>query len=392
MFFERKIYKTLSEHAEQSQVSIITGLRRTGKTTLVKQLLVDYFPNNSIYFDLERLDNRNLFNDSNFENIILALKQRGVNFSSKVAIAIDEAQFLPNLPSVVKYLYDNYNIKFIITGSSSYYIKNLFTESLAGRKKIFELYPLDFGEFLTFKSIPWTPYNYNEQAFQQHDYDRLKGYYDEYLNFGGMPEVVLTDAITQKTDLLEDLISSYINIDIKWLSDFKNADTIRNLLIMLASRTATKLDFAKISALTGLSKPTVTNYIEMFEKTYLIQRISVASKNPDREIVKAKKLFFCDNGILNRLAKVSGGVLFENAIYNQLHHFGALSYYALKTGHEIDFILNNDNAFEVKETATPADWQQLIKLSKNMGITNLTIISNNPPLNVEKVIWGGSIK
>ena len=392
MFLERKIYKTLCEHAIQPQVSIITGLRRTGKTTLVKQLLVDYFPNNSIYFDLERLDNRNLFNNSNYENIILALKQRGVNFSSQVAIAIDEAQFLPNLPSVVKYLYDNYNIKFIITGSSSYYIKNLFTESLAGRKKIFELYPLDFGEFLTFKSIPWTPFNYNEQAFQQHDYERLKGYYDEYLNFGGMPEVVLTDAIIQKTDILEDLISSYINIDIKWLSDFKNAITIRNLLIMLASRTATKLDFAKISALTGLSKPTVTNYIELFEKTYLIQRISVASKNPDREIVKAKKLFFCDNGILNRLAKVSGGVLFENAIYNQLHHFGALSYYALKTGHEIDFILNNENAFEVKETATPADWQQLIKLAKNMGISNLTIISNNPPRNVDKVIWGGSIK
>jgi predicted AAA+ superfamily ATPase len=341
MYFERKIYKDLIEHAKQKQVTIITGLRRTGKTTLVKKLLGEYFPDNSIYFDLERLDNRNLFNDTNYENIILALKQRGINFGIQAAIAIDEAQLLPNLPSVVKYLYDNYNIKFIITGSSSYYLKNLFSESLAGRKKIFELYPLDFGEFLTFKSVTWTPFNIKEKAFQQNDYERLKGYYDEYLNFGGMPEVVLTGAIIQKTDILEDLISSYINIDIKWLSDFKNADSIRNLLIMLASRTANKLDYAKISALTGLSKPTVTNYIELFEKTYIIQRIPVTSKNPDREIVKAKKLFFCDNGILSRLAKVSGGVLFENAIYNQLHHFGTLNYYALKTGHEIDFILNN---------------------------------------------------
>ncbi len=333
-----------------------------------------------------------MFNDSNYENIILAFKQRGINFDNQVAIAIDEAQLLPNLPSVIKYLYDNYNIKFIITGSSSYYLKNLFSESLAGRKKIFELYPLDFGEFLTFKSITWTPFNFKKKAFQHNDYERLKGYYDEYLNFGGMPEVVLTGAIIQKTDILEDLISSYINIDIKWLSDFKNADSIKNLLVMLASRTATKLDFAKISALTGLSKPTVTNYIELFEKTYIIQRISVISKNPDREIVKAKKLFFCDNGILNRLAKVSGGVLFENAIYNQLHHFGTLNYYALKTGHEIDFILNNTNAFEVKETATPPDWLKLVKLSKNIGLNNYTIISNHPPRNVENVIWGGSIK
>ncbi len=392
MFFERKIHAALVEHAKQPQVSIITGLRRTGKTTLVKKLLDEYFQNNSVYFDLERLDNRNLFNDPNYENIILALKQRGINFDSQLAIAIDEAQLLPNLPSVVKYLYDNYSIKFIITGSSSYYLKNLFSESLAGRKKIFELYPLDFGEFLTFKSVAWTPFNFSKQVFQQNDYERLQGYYNEYLNFGGMPEVVLTDAINQKTDILEDLISSYINIDIKWLSDFKNANNIRNLLIMLASRTASKLDFAKISALTGLSKPTVTNYIELFEKTYIIQRIAVTSKNPDREIVKAKKVFFCDNGILNRLAKVSGGVLFENAIYNQLHHFGILNYYALKTGHEIDFVLNNSHAFEVKETATPADLQQLIKLSKNIGLNNYTIISNHPPRNVENVIWGGSIK
>jgi len=392
MYFERKIYKSLIEHSKQPQATIITGLRRTGKTTLVRKLLAEYYPDNSIYIDLERLDNRNLFNDSNYENIILALKQRGIIFSSPLAIAIDEVQLLTNLPSVIKYLYDNYPVKFIITGSSSFYLKNLFSESLAGRKKIFELYPLDFGEFLTFKSISWAPFDFNEKAFQQHDYERLKGYYDEYLDFGGMPEVVLASAIIQKNDILEDLISSYINIDIKWLSDFKNADSIRNLLIMLASRTATRLDFAKISALTGLSKPTVTNYIELFEKTFLIHRISVTAKNPDREIVKAKKLFFCDNGILNRLAKVSGGVLFENAVYNQLQHFGTLNYYARKTGHEIDFILNNNDAFEVKETATPADLQQLIKLSDNIGLSNYSIISNHPPRNVENVIWGGSIK
>ncbi len=392
MFFERKIYKSLQDHAIQQQVTLITGLRRTGKTTLLKQLLHDFFPKNSIYFDLERLDNRSLFSEKNYDNIILAIKQRGVDTTKKMVIAIDEAQLLPNLPSVVKYLYDTYGIKFIITGSSSYYLKNLFSESLAGRKKIFELYPLDFGEFLTFKSIEWIHSEKLDIQFQLDEYERLKEFYNEYIEFGGFPDVVLTNIENQKRDLLEDIISSYINIDIKWLSDFKNADVIRNLLIMTASRTGTRLDISKLSALTGLSKPTVTNYIELFEKTYLISRVPVVSKNPDREIVKAKKIFFCDNGILNSLVRVSGGVLFENAVYNQLHHFGSIGYYSLKTGHEIDFILNKKMAFEAKETATKSDLVLTTKLANNIGITDCYLICRNPPRETERTIWGGSIK
>jgi predicted AAA+ superfamily ATPase len=392
MVFERNIYSKLSEHASQKQITILTGLRRTGKSTLVKQLLKVHFPNNSIYIDLERLDNRNLFNELNYNNVVLALTQRGINFNEKATIAIDEAQLLPNLPSVVKYLYDNFDIKFIVTGSSSYYLKNLFSESLAGRKKIFELYPLTFGEFLTFKSIIFTPSPFWTLPFQQHEYELLKGFYSEFISFGGMPEVVLTNANNSKADLLEDLVSSYINIDIKWLSDFKNAETIRNLLIMLVSRTATKLDYTKLSALTGLSIPTVTNYIELFEKTYLIHRLPVVSQNPDREIVKAKKVFACDNGILNCLAKVSSGVLFENAIFNQLKQLGELKYYSLKTGKEIDFIFDSNTAIEVKETATSNDLHLLQKLAKNLSIDNCKVISNNTPRNVDNVIWGGSIK
>jgi len=65
-------------------------------------------------------------------------------------VALDEIQYVPNLPSVVKYLHDTYRIKFLLTGSSSFYLKNYFTESLAGRKVVFEMFPLTFGEFLGF--------------------------------------------------------------------------------------------------------------------------------------------------------------------------------------------------------------------------------------------------
>jgi predicted AAA+ superfamily ATPase len=166
-------------------------MRRTGKTTLIRQLLLASDIRQQVYFDLERIDNRELFSEKNYDNIVLALAQRGLVFSKKVLIAIDEIQLAPNLPSVVKYLYDHYNIKFVLTGSSSYYLKNCFSESLAGRKKIFEVYPLTFRELLRCKGIemprvsPW-----EVQPFVSATYERLKPWYEEYINFGGFPFVL----------------------------------------------------------------------------------------------------------------------------------------------------------------------------------------------------------
>jgi hypothetical protein len=392
MFYSRKIYNGLKEHASKKQATIITGLRRTGKTTLVKQLLNDLFPENSIYIDLERMDNRLLFSTPNYDAVVLALKQRGLNFDTRCIIALDEAQLVKELPGLIKYLYDNYNIKFIVSGSSSFYLKNMFSESLAGRKKIFDLYPLDFGEYLTFKSVPWRESDFIKAGFDLNEFNRLKFWYDEFIEYGGLPEVVLAEKINDKTDLLDDIISSYINIDIRWLSDFRNAENIRNLLVMLASRSGTKLDIAKISALTGISVPTVANYIELFEQTFLIHRMPVVSKNRDREIVKARKLYFSDNGIINRLAKISSGSLFENAVYNQLKHKGTLNYYSLKNGKEIDFIFNNSIAFEIKETPAYSDQKSAQKLAANLNISKVFVISRYPSVNFMQSIWGGVIK
>lgn len=82
------------------------------------------------------------------------------------------------------------------------------------------------------------------------------------------------------------------------------------------------------------------NYLELFQKSYLLTRVEVFTKNRDKEIIKAQKLYFTDNGILNRLADVSSGVQFENAVYNQLKHLDDVRYFALKTGKEIPFIAN----------------------------------------------------
>ncbi len=388
---ERIIYSELREQLSKRLITVITGLRRTGKTTIIKKLIEDFEGENKIYIDLERIDNRELFSEKNYENIITALSSRGLNFKKKTLIAVDEVQLLPSIVSVIKYLYDNYEIKFLITGSSSYYIKNLFSESLAGRKKVFELNTLSFREFLHFKDIAFSSPKGFGKKFISAEYERLKRYYDEYIRYGGFPEVVLSRTINEKKDIVGDILSSYINIDIKNISEIRDQKNIHNLLKMLAIRAGTKLDYTKLSSLTGISRPTVNNYIDLLENTYVITRISVLAKNPDREIVKAPKIYINDNGLLNQLAEVSSGVQFENTVFNQLRFNGELQYYSLKTGKEIDFILNGERAIEVKETATKQDKTQLDNLAEKIGITKKLIIARYPSPTFNDFVWGGDI-
>lgn len=391
--YPRKLYNLLKEHLDSKQITVLTGMRRTGKTTLVKKLLSDVASDNKLYIDLERIDNREIFSEKNYDAIIYTLQQRGLNIKKKIYIALDEIQLAHNIPSVLKYLYDNYNIKFIVTGSSSYYLKNLFTESLSGRKRVFELYPLDFGEFLTFKEMPYSnKESFLKKQFNPLEYERLKNYYEEYIEYGGFPEVVLTPKTNEKKDLITDIISSYINIDIKTLADFRNQESLYKLMKMLAARTCTRLEYSKLSRLTGISRITIQNYVEFLEKTYLIERKPVLAKNPDREIVKAKKIYFCDNGIMNALENVSSGVKFENAIFTQLHHKGKLSYYALKTGREIDFIMDKNIALEIKESPVEKDKSNLKELSRRLGLRTCRLVGRYPVPNFRDYIWGGEIR
>ena len=397
MYIQRKIYTDLAEHLTNRQVTVITGMRQTGKTTIVKELLKNIRSENKTFIDLEKFDNRELFNEKNYDNIVNILEQRGLNFKDKVYIALDEIQLVPNVTSVIKYLYDEFKIKFILTGSSSFYIKNMFSESLAGRKKIFELYPLSFAEMLRFNNIPNKEINFINAHFNSIEYDRLKFYYDLYVEYGGFPEVVLADKISDKKDILKDIIYSYINVDIKSLSDIRNVKNFYALIKMLAARTGTRLDYSKISSLTGISRPSLYNYIYLLEQSFLISLVPVFTKNPDREIVKAKKIFFNDNGLISVLADAGSGSKFENAVFNQLRQSGEIKYYALKNGKEIDFIYlpygeKKEIAFEAKETPTMPDLRYLENLSEQAGIKQHRLVGRKMSSNFVNYIWGGDVR
>lgn len=391
MFINRKIYPELLKHAQTPLVTVLTGMRRTGKTTLVKQILKDIPNKNSLFIDFQRLDVREMFQEKNYEAIRNNLIAQNLKPTNMI-VAIDEMQLVPESPSVIKYLYDHYGIKFIVTGSSSYYLKNLFSESLAGRKKIFELYPLDFGEFLTFKNIRFSGSIWKNVDFDNLEYNRLSSYYNEFIRFGGFPQVVLTENEADKIDNLKDILSSYISIDIKALADFSDERNIYSLVKLLANRVGNKIDYSKLSRLTGVSRPTVKNYLTFFEKTYLIHTVSVYTKNRDREIVKARKLYFCDTGLANILSEISSGAQFENTVYNQLARVGEIQYYSLKNGNEIDYILDENIALEAEETPTEDDFHKLRSISAIAKIKKFNLIGRHKSPKFKKYIWGGSIR
>jgi hypothetical protein len=391
-YYFRNLYPSLKEHFSKKQVTLLTGLRRTGKTTLVKQLIEEANTSNKIYLDFENSSNRGLFSASNYDDIIFELSRKGLDFSKKVIIAIDEVQLLPEASSTIKYLYDTYDVKFIITGSSSYYLKNLYNESLAGRKKIFELFPLDFGEYLHFNQVKFTTFDFTESKILEGEYNRLSAYYNEYIRYGGFPEVVLSKKTADKEDILNDILSSYINIDVRVLSYFRNEKSLYNLIRLMAASVGSKIDYTKISKILNLSLPTVHSYIDFLEKTYLIKRVEVISNNAERQIVKAQKVYFVDNGLANVLGALSSGAMFENAIFNQLKFFGEVNYFSLKTGKELDFVLNKKFGFEIKETPQEFDLPQLTRLSNEIGVQKGSLIGRNLSINFRNYIWGGDIR
>jgi len=389
-FYNRRIFDDLKAHLPKRQITVLTGMRRTGKTTLVRQLLSESGIKQQFYFDLERIDNRVLFAEQNYEHLVRAFQQQGADLSKPLLVAIDEIQLVPNLPSVLKYLYDNYPIKFIVTGSSSFYIKNLFSESLAGRKKIFEVYPLNFHELLAFNGLNAPNLALSEATqFVASTYQLLRPYYEEYIQYGGFPEVVLEPSVEGKKDLLQDILSAYINFDISALSDIRNPANLYKLIKLLSVRTGSRLDVSKLTSIAGISRPTVENYLYLLENSYLIRTIPVLTASPDREITKARKIYFLDNGIASAVGELSSGAKFENAVFNQLLHRGDVAYYQLKNGKEIDFIVNKEYALEVKETAVEADLKQVRDLAANLGINACYVVGRDPVKQFPAFIWGG---
>jgi len=293
-------------------------------------------------------------------------------------IFLDEIQAMPSAIKAIKYLYDHYNIKFFLTGSSSFYLKNLFPESLSGRKFVFEIFPLDFEEFLIFKN----QVHKFAKTFTQKDkqknliaYEKTKKLYEEYMQYGGFPSVVLSATNEQKKLRLNDIFKSYFEKDVKMLADFRQINAFRDLILLLMQRVGSKIEISKLSVEIGVSRETVYSFLSFLEATYFAYFMRPFSKNVDKEVSGSRKVYLCDNGFINNFAKISSGALFENSVFLNLKKYGKLNYYEKRSRGKIDFILNNKIAFEIKTKGASFDIKKLKKIAGSIGIKQCYLLT-----------------
>lgn len=386
MFKPRLIVKKIEPYYDSPEAIIITGMRRTGKTTLLNHIYDYINTGNKLLLDLENPLNRRYFEEDNYERIKSSLELLRIDFNHKAFIFLDEIQLVKNIPSVVKYFIDHYKVKFFLTGSASFYMKHLFTESLAGRKYIFELFPLSFREFLEFKESPWRIPD-GVSTVTQAVHESISLLYDEYVSFGGFPGVVLKTNIEEKERALNEIFTSFYQLEILQLGDFRKNKVIRDLMLLLAQRIGSKLDIQKVSRELGISRPTLYEYLAFLESVFFIKMIRPFSRGKNTEIRKMPKIYLCDSGLVNQLARLDPGLLFENSIFQNLRQKGQVNYYERKNGAEIDFILNKDFAYETKLTGHSSDIRRLKKISHELNMKGCYLIVRNY-CELENTIFG----
>ena len=383
----RLILEKIKPYFNSPEAIIITGMRRTGKTTLLNFLYNQIHSRNKIFIDFENPLNRRYFEEKDYERIKKNLEFLGINFNEKPYIFCDEIQFVKNFPSVAKYFIDHYKVKFFLTGSASFYLKNLFTESLAGRKYIFELYPLTFREFLIFKGVNLKIPEKIEDVTSS-IFEAVSSLYEEYILFGGFPGVVLKTSLKEKKKALEEIFTSFFQLEVVQLGDFRKNDIVRDLILLLMQRVGSRLDIQKLSRELSISRATLTNYLSFLEGTYFIKTIRPFSRGKDIEIRKMPKLYVIDSGIANHFARLDIGILFENSVFQNLAVNGeTINYYKRKSGGEIDFILNGEKAYEVKINPQQSDIKKLKELSKTLNLKEYKIVSKSYS-SLDGVIYG----
>jgi len=273
-----------------------------------------------------------------------------------VYLLIDEVQYLDNPSNFLKLLYDKFSekIKIIATGSSAFYIDKKFTDSLAGRKQLFELYTLDFEEFLNFKTSDQLLINEWSEIRQEQNYisarrNELRAWFDEYLTYGGYPSVVLSEDTEQKVVKLKELYTSFIRRDILE-AGVQQHDKFFNLLNILAHQTGSLLNMNELSNTLKISITAVENYLYVLRKCFQIHLVRPFYRNIRKELTKMPKIYFNDLGLRNIILnqflpvdqRLDKGELAENYIFirlRQLYEKDQIRFWRTADGNEIDFVL-----------------------------------------------------
>ncbi len=364
--FERKISRELYDHSLKEQGVILIGSRQVGKTTLLLELEQRLREEGikTIYYNLELPSDLDKFSYG-VEPFIDSLAIQGVDIKrargkDRLYILIDEFHYIPRAGHFLKAIFDVFTgIQIIATGSSSPEIQKSLKESLVGRKLIKKIYPLDFEEFLYFKSG-------GEERLEKIDLNKphlevkmkeLAKIFDEFLLWGGMPRCVLENDIEERRNQLEEIVSSYLQKDIKGLLGIDRIAHFNNLLKLLASQTGNLLNIEEVSNTLKTPRSRIEDELFILENTFVNYRVPPLFSNKRKEVSHAHKTFFYDNGIRNQIlnnfstliGRVDAGSIIENAIFNELlkNIKTSQELYFWRTLHqtEIDFVLYKDGDY-----------------------------------------------
>lgn len=355
---KRWISSSIKSAIESFPAVVISGARQVGKSTFLK----NEFPR----FKYISLDNFSMLEQAHRDPASLWLDTDH--------IIIDEAQKSPSILPAIKLAIDNAHrkIKFLISGSSNLLLLKNVSESLAGRAVYFEMLPMSYGEIQgnerpnNFLKL-WEPdarLPEDELTFKDPIPYLLKGF---------MPPLLY---LTNRNDILlwwEGYVKTYIERDIRELSQVESLIDFRRFLEASALRTGNILNQTEVGRDTGISQSTVFRYIKLLEVSNIISRIPPYFASKSRQIIKSPKLFFIDPGLCVYLAGYHEedtlkkarelGSYFETLIYLHLKILttmlipkGRIFFYRTTSGKEVDFVLEWGRKFmaiEVKMTNKP---------------------------------------
>lgn len=373
------------------KIVVITGFRRCGKTYIafeaIKRLLDGKSRKKVIYinFEDERIPRETKF----LSNLIPTIKEA---FSEEPELLfLDEIQDMPEWSRWLRRIYDNYDMQIIVTGSSSKVSSREIPTVLRGRCLEIRVYPLSFKEYLSFKGIQIdtksAQYSENERA-------KIVRALDDYLYYGGMPEVVLAPE-EKKIEILQQYYHTVVSKDISERFRVRNDEALRALLRLLVNSTQysiSKMYNTMKSMGKAVGKTSLANYISYIESSYFLISIPVLSPKIKEQMQCPRKAYLIDNGFISALStRFSGnmGRLYENAVALELlrrsDHDTATHYWKDRFGKEVDFVVRSGNVvreliqvcYDVEHPDTKSrEVNALLRASEELECDDLMVITS----------------
>ncbi len=344
--YRRKQFPEVKKLLNKGLIFAITGLRRVGKTTLIKQL----FEKNAFYFSF---DEKRYANQETLKLVIDTFLEQ----SEKPLIALDEVFRVEDWAGIIKRYHDQKKARFIVSGSSSLMIKKGI-ESLSGRMLEFYVQPLQFSEFLEMKGKGPQKIISLEEAFS------VKRRYQEelevFLKKGSFPETVSNtfDEKTAANYIKTSTIEKIVFDDIPYIFKIEHPSKLYDLLKLCATNSSRLFTEINLSEALQLSRHAISDYLLYLKKSYLVD-ILYAKGSLQKTLKKQKKIFVKTASIYNALAEnPTVGQAAETTVYDKLGQ-QKITFYRDEQKREIDFLADMPIEVKYQSTITSEDTKQI---------------------------------